>query len=614
MKLCPICGEVFSDQSTECWAHGVELIDWGEVSDSHPGVDTTLAEDTGPFSDTAPFAGGDLTDPELPVHVPPTPPGNVVVDAAELVEQPRPARVLGDRYRLAEPIGIGGYGVVFDAYDQRLDKRVAVKVLSPAVAQDPETMHRFKREAIAASRVRHECIVDVTDYQVDPEGTSFIVMEYLGGSDLGAVIADDGPLAPARALAIAAQCASALTAAHGAGILHRDLKPSNLFLVGSASRPDFVKIIDFGISKVCNEDGQYSDVTSASKVVGTPFYMAPEQARGQKLDGRADVYALGVILFEMLTDERPFVGASSLEILTNAMTRERIPPSSLRPELAEIPGLDRLVLRAIAADRGHRFGSMQEFGEAITACLAEVDSTRALGLPPIAHQPEPARSTSARSPEARSATELVDPSTLESSSGQVATVRRSAASRVVAMALGVVMVAAVVVLFWISRSANRDRERRTGEQPAAVPASAAPTAAPPSSADARPPAVATLESGDRATGGVPLPDSEPARADAAPARGPYTVRVTSSPSGAVVSSRLRGRLGVTPLEVTLAADQDRDELSLSHPGRVDRTVSIDRSSEAEIEVELAARRAPRPHEATPPEPKPASPGIGIEEW
>jgi len=477
MKLCPTCGEVYPDRATHCRAHDAALLDWNQVSDTQMGELTTVVNDDGPLADSGTHTNpGDLTDPEVRLHATPTPTPTMIVTEAATGRTPRPTRVLGGRYRLGRHIGIGGYGAVFDAYDQRLDKRVAVKVLSPSVAQDSQIVHRFKREAIAASRVRHECIVDVTDYDIDAEGVSFIVMEFLDGRDLSEVIASEAPLSPARALAIAAQCASALTAAHASGILHRDLKPANIFLVRSTSRPDFVKIIDFGISKLTNDDGQFSNVTDASKVVGTPFYMPPEQGQGKALDGRTDVYALGVILFEAVTRERPFVGASALEILTNAMTQPRVPPSSRRPELAEIAGLDQLVLHAIAADREQRFGSMRQFGEAVVACLQGLDPARVVGLPAIVHRPDDDAADRVRPvPHSTLATEIVKPITLESSSGEItATHTTRAPSRWTLPGLGALLAVALLVLLWL-RSSSHDKPAPALE-PAREPAAAAPAA------------------------------------------------------------------------------------------------------------------------------------------
>ena len=625
MKLCPTCGEVYPDQSTECRAHNIVLHDWVDATDTHTSSPTVVDDHGRAALDAAHMMRvGELTEPELHLGAATPPNTNIAIDPSLFIQSEKPCRVLGGRYRLGEHIGIGGYGAVFDAYDERLDKRVAVKILSPAVTQDAEVVARFEREAIAASRVRHECIVDVTDFDVDPAGTSFIVMEYLDGSDLSDVIDDDGPLEPARALAIAAQCASALTAAHASGILHRDLKPANIFLVSSPSRSDFVKIIDFGISKITNADGHYSNVTSASKVVGTPFYMPPEQARGQKLDGRTDVYALGIILFEMLTDERPFIGASALEILTNAMNNPRVAPSTRRPELGDIAGIDDLVLGAISVDRNKRFDSMEAFGEAIMACLSNLDATLTLGLPAIAYSSE-AKEAGRVGSKTRPPTDVdpVKPATLEASSGEVTAQHRAGTGRRwVVPALGAALAIAALIALWLS---NRADDPGESPKPSARPAHTPVVVTEPPPRPIRELAEPTKLDSDTPSIEIDEPSSE---------RSSHTVRLTSSPSGAVVSKRGLGRLGVTPLDVTLSAGEDASELSLELAGHVGTTVSIDRDSDTALHVQLAASR-PAPPRAKPPrakpprakppraklptaEPPPAKPptkpSIGIKDW
>jgi Protein kinase domain len=617
VRLCPICGEVYPDQADRCRAHDTPLRAWTEVDDAPTAVRSEVGGDSA-FADTPQV--GELTDPEVPLYAAPTPAGSVVVDPSLVVAAPRPPRILGDRYRLGAHIGIGGYGVVFDAHDQRLDKRVAIKILSPAVAEDAEILGRFKREAMAASRVRHECIVDVTDFDIEPAGTSFIVMELLDGSDLSEVIAAEGALAPERALAIAAQCASGLAAAHRERILHRDLKPANIFLVRSASRPDFVKIIDFGIAKITNADGDYSSVTSASKVVGTPFYMPPEQARGLPLDGRTDVYALGIILFEMLTGERPFTGASALEILTNAATRPRVAPSSLRPELAGTPGLDELVLGAIAIDRTRRFASMERFGAAILACLADISTTRVVGLPAIG--PVDAGAGVAprrRVRRSRDGTERVDPakpSTLESSSGEVTGVRHARVRRRWPLVLGAGAIVTAAAALWLVRGRGGDAAT-TGAPPpppaAARPAPVAPAPvapAPVAPAPVAPAPVPTPVAADAPA--TPAPVRLALTADAGAARPAYTIRVTTTPSGATVASARGGALGVTPLDVTLGSDADADRLTVRYPGRVTRTVAIDRTRDHRLQLSLHERHARAPH--AHPAGESSTPGLGIKDW
>jgi hypothetical protein len=362
MRVCPECGEVYPDRALRCSAHEVALQTWGEATDTGVFTDVDRAEPVTLFDPGRPHQ----TRPEgCAIAAVPTPRG--------VTRAPARGRVLGGRYRLRQQLGVGGYGVVFAADDQLTGDRVAIKVLAPGATTDAEMITRFHREAIAASRVRHPHIVDVTDFDVDPEVGQFIVMEYLDGRDLAATLEAEGALPPPRAIVIAAQCARGLAAAHRVGVLHRDLKPANIFLVRRPDGGQTVKIIDFGVSKLTRVAGDYTDVTSASKTVGTPCYMAPEQARGEQLDARCDVYALGIVLFEMLVGARPFTGRAPLEILLKHVKAPRIMPSERRPELAACPGLDALVLRAIAIEPWRRFRTMEDLGEALLATLGAID-------------------------------------------------------------------------------------------------------------------------------------------------------------------------------------------------------------------------------------------------
>jgi serine/threonine protein kinase len=286
------------------------------------------------------------------------------------------ARVLGGRYRLEKKIAEGGFGTVYSAEDTRLSKRVAVKVLSPLVSSDKEHLERFCREAVAASMIGHEGIVNVTDFDRDADGTPFIVMELLDGSDLARVIETDGALAVPRALAIAIQIASALDGAHQSGVLHRDLKPANVFLTQRGNRRDVVKIVDFGISKVLDPRFGRSSITLNGQVVGTPYYMAPEQAQGHTdLDARVDIYALGVIVYEMLVGEPPLTGADYLAAALNRAGAGIQAPSTRRAGLW--PGLDQLVLKALSRDRDQRHASMALFGAALLRELESIDPVSA---------------------------------------------------------------------------------------------------------------------------------------------------------------------------------------------------------------------------------------------
>src|ERR1041385_3529305 len=218
---------------------------------------------------------------------------------------------LDGRYLVQNKLGEGGMGVVFAVKHTVIERPLAIKVLKKEVMRDNASVQRFVQEAKAASRIGHPNIVDVTDFGKTPEGMTYSVMEYVEGATLSRAIKQGAPLPPARAVRIAMQIARALSAAHGKGIVHRDLKRENVFLVDRDGRPDFVKIVDFGIAKVAPAEGTDAGprLTRAGSVFGTPEYMAPEQAAGRgDTDGRVDIYALGVIVYEMMVGRVPHRG------------------------------------------------------------------------------------------------------------------------------------------------------------------------------------------------------------------------------------------------------------------------------------------------------------------
>jgi hypothetical protein len=251
-----------------------------------------------------------------------------------------------------------------------IERPLAIKVLKREVMRDSATIRRFVQEAKAASRIGHPNIVDVTDFGTTPDGMTYSVMEYVSGQTLGAAIRASAPFAAPRALKIAAQIARALGAAHDKGIVHRDLKPENVFLIDRDGRTDFVKIVDFGIAKVTPVPGSPGPneprLTRAGSVFGTPEYMAPEQAAGRSdTDGRVDVYALGVILYEMVTGRVPHRGDSMVRTLAMQMLDPAEPPSKARPDLEISPGLEALIMRALAKKREQRFQRMDDLLAAI---------------------------------------------------------------------------------------------------------------------------------------------------------------------------------------------------------------------------------------------------------
>ncbi len=261
-------------------------------------------------------------------------------------DRARLGSVIAGSYRIEEIIGRGAIGAVFAGMHLRLERPVAVKFVDPALVDDPEIRARFKREAKIAAQIGSSHAVEVFDYGVGEDGAPYLVMERLVGEDLHARMTRDGRLPVDRALAIAKQVCRALGSAHAHGIVHRDLKPENVFLVERDGQAEFVKVVDFGLSTFVQSDD--TRLTRAGQSVGTPLYMAPEQAGAHAFDARVDVYSLGVLIFEMTTGRLPFE-APTLQALLVALATQ--PPHSMRYYAPDIPiELDDLVLRFIARD------------------------------------------------------------------------------------------------------------------------------------------------------------------------------------------------------------------------------------------------------------------------
>ena len=290
-----------------------------------------------------------------------------------MTDDPRLGTTLADRYRLDDLLGTGGMGRVYAAEHVLMRKKLAVKVLHRELTTVPEVVKRFEREAMAAAHIEHPNVAAATDFGKLPDGSVFLVLEYVQGELLRDEIAK-GPLPADRALRIARQIASALASAHELEIVHRDLKPENVMLVKKGNNHDFVKVLDFGIAKVpigevgeLARDGQ--PITRAGMVFGTPEYMAPEQALGQPVDGRADLYALGTMLFEMLAGVRPYSSKSQVGILGQQLANP-VPSFSVRAPGISIPhSVEQVVHRLLARDVDDRFQSANEVVGAIDELL-----------------------------------------------------------------------------------------------------------------------------------------------------------------------------------------------------------------------------------------------------
>jgi serine/threonine-protein kinase len=282
-------------------------------------------------------------------------------------------RVLGGRYRLGAVIGQGGMAEVHRGRDVRLGRDVAIKLLRPDLARDPSFQGRFRREAQSAASLNHPSIVAVYDTGEDHGSgtvTPYIVMEYVEGRTLREVLASEGRLLPQRAMEITAQICAALEQAHRAGIVHRDIKPGNVMLTASGE----VKVMDFGIARAVT--GSSQTMTQTAAVIGTAHYLSPEQARGEHVDARSDIYSTGCLLYELVTGAPPFSGDTPVAVAYQHVREEPVPPSSVEPDVPA--SIDAVVLKAMAKNPANRYQ---------TAAQMRTDLERALAGQPVEAAP-----------------------------------------------------------------------------------------------------------------------------------------------------------------------------------------------------------------------------------
>jgi serine/threonine protein kinase len=278
-------------------------------------------------------------------------------------------------YRLLSLLGEGGMGRVYLAEHVKLGRRVALKMLRSEFANNPNAVRRFFDEARAVNQIRHDNIIEVTDFvEGVGGGESYFIMELLVGTDL-AQLQLSGPLSLPRVLHIARQVCSALAAAHDAGIVHRDLKPENVFIVNRTSDSEFVKILDFGVAKLTDPLNMMQGQTQAGAILGTPEYMSPEQAGGTAVDHRTDIYAFGVILYELIAGRRPFNGQSFGEYVIAHLSVAPTPPSQLTSTTQAIPeALEALIMQCLAKPPPARPQTMRVVGERLAAIEASLHS------------------------------------------------------------------------------------------------------------------------------------------------------------------------------------------------------------------------------------------------
>ncbi|MDQ3337251.1 MAG: protein kinase [Myxococcota bacterium] len=348
-----------------------------------------------PNASEARFCGscGKATSSTEPVSNPglDTPPPNVI------------GREVAGRYRILAKLGEGGMGTVYRAEQISLKRTIALKMLRPDVGGGSLILRRFNAEAEAVAKLSHPNTVNIFDFGQDADGMLFIAMEFIEGRSLRAAIHAEAPLPVRRALTIASQVCASIADAHSHSIVHRDLKPDNVMLQDRGKQRDVVRVLDFGIAKLRDDTRANNQMTQAGDMLGTPQYMAPEQIRAEQIDGRTDVYALGCMLYEMLTARLPFEGPTVMALLSKHLMETPPPPSQRRPDLNLPPMIDDLVMGAMAKDPAHRPATMEQFGEHIHALLATLPADPAGPSAPLSVPYVPSPAVRVDTPQAYSA-------------------------------------------------------------------------------------------------------------------------------------------------------------------------------------------------------------------
>jgi eukaryotic-like serine/threonine-protein kinase len=514
--------------------------------------------------------------------------------------------VVAGRYRVIKPLGEGGMGVVYLAEHIAIEKRVALKVLRAEYAHKGEIVTRFQQEAISASRIKHPNVLDVFDFGQLDNGCFYLAMEFLEGNDLADDLVRHRTMEPARGIRIALQICRALSAAHSKGVVHRDMKPENVFLQRTADGEEIIKIVDFGIAQLRSNDEAAATetkprrLTRTGMIFGTPEYMAPEQASGRHADLRADVYAVGIILYEMFTGAVPFTGETFLSVLTRHLHDPPPPMHAVCPDLAISPQLQEVIMRALVKDPAQRYQTMAEFSQAILsspeatlvgrASFVPADHSGSFAPPApgtftapqftpnpthaqFAGAPAPPRSPSAVP--TQSATDAARAQTDLGAETSAAARTPSKPKAGVAFALigGLLLLAGGAAIVTVKRLSAQDPP--AADVKIAATATAAPVQAPPITPEAPPRASAA-------------PAAAPSAAPVAGIR----LSVTSEPEGATVLKNGFQVCDSTPCEV-LAAPNETLELE-GKKGALRGKAKVLAQRDQKVLLKLAGGAAPKP--------------------
>lgn len=446
-------------------------------------------------------------------------------------------QILGERYRVLRVIGEGGMGTVYLAEHVVLGKHFAIKILRPEYSQREDLVRRFQQEAVAASQIGQENIVDVVDFGRTPEGRLYYAMEALDGESLTATLGRVRRLPVQRAVPVLAQIARALGAAHERGIVHRDVKPDNVVLVQRASG-ELVKVLDFGISMVTGDLARGERITSAGTIVGTPEYMSPEQTVGEAVDHRADIYAWGVLAYEVLTGTLPFEAESSMKMLLAHRLQAPEPLSARWPDAAFPMALETLVMRSLAKSPDERPQSMSEVARELQQLgaalgISTFTPTQPFGTPPATGTPPPTNPTNPAFAPTLPSVPAPSSSTLTEPALAAPRARKPRSQALLALAL-LALVAGI--------GGGWALVRATAPRPAPA-VDAVPLPAPAPAALVDPPPAPAVEAPQ------PVPGPHPAPAV-------RTVHLVTAPAGAKVHADGK-LLGTTPLDLEVAEGRPR---------------------------------------------------------